>query len=325
MPSSESSSDDGVELSGAALAALQLHFQEAAQPNSVGGAIHLAAVERNDTYRELFFEEEDDDDRRAAAERIGLRLLHAEPNIYEWRGFLPDADVAFLRELVYGSDPSAFIGSYTQSAAAAEVVTERRTSLLLSSHWWAEGEGQAVWQRMRARLTTALGLSEGCAENPQLVVYPGGAAFFRLHHDSGQWNGEEGEEAEVVLERDQHGAGRLCTAFLYLSTHEGEGAVGIPAHPFELEPPAPVVGTRAHRGLFLLRRAGGRCSLAASWPRTARPAARRWRWRRWRAASRCGPTATTSWSWSRRRCTRRRPWRRRGARSRRRWLTAASR
>ena len=98
MPSSESD-DDGVELSGAALAALQLHFQEAAQPNSVGGAIHLAAVERNDTYRELFFEEEDDGDRRAAAERIGLRLLHAEPNIYEWRGFLPDADVAFLREL----------------------------------------------------------------------------------------------------------------------------------------------------------------------------------------------------------------------------------
>ena len=240
MPSSESSSDDGgVELSGAALAALQLHFQEAAQPNSVGGAIHLAAVERTDTYRELFFEEEDDDDRRAAAERLGLRLLHAEPNIYEWRGFLPDADVAFLRELVYGSDPSAFIGSYTQSAAAAEVVTERRTSLLLSSHWWAEGEGQAVWQRMRERLTTALGLSEGCAENPQLVVYPGGAAFFRLHHDSGQWNGEEGEEAEVVLERDQHGAGRLCTAFLYLSTHEGESAVGRRAHLFELEPPAP--------------------------------------------------------------------------------------
>ena len=42
---------------------------------------------------------------------------------------------------------------------------------------------------------------DGEGENPQLVVYPGGAAFFRLHHDSGQWNGEEGEEAEVVLER----------------------------------------------------------------------------------------------------------------------------
>ena len=38
---------------------------------------------------------------------------------------------------------------------------------------WGHDETLRLWDLASGRL------SEGCAENPQLVVYPGGAAFFR--------------------------------------------------------------------------------------------------------------------------------------------------
>jgi hypothetical protein len=52
-----------------------------------------------------------------------------------------------------------------------------------------------------------------------LVCYPGGNTYFRPHHDSGRLS-EDG--SQVQLNRDEHGAARIATVFVYLSTHSAD-------------------------------------------------------------------------------------------------------
>ena len=51
------------------------------------------------------------------------------------------------------------------------------------------------------------------------MCYPGGHTYFRPHHDSGRL---VDDGFSVQLQRDEHGAARIATVFVYLSTHTEE-------------------------------------------------------------------------------------------------------
>ena len=123
-----------------------------------------------------------------------------------------------------------------------------RTSHFLRTVWWRSGQGRKVFETIAARAAALLGLPSASVEAPQMVCYPGGLSYFRPHHDSGRLlekNEREGSSSEdkdssssdneesssdvsikssrpawVNLDRDQHGAARVATAFVYLSSHE---------------------------------------------------------------------------------------------------------
>ena len=130
-----SSSSSDVGLSSAALAALGAHFKQERRPNAVGGTAQLQSVETCSQYRELFFAPAAEVARTlGAAGAPPLELLHAAPNVFRWAELLTAGEAAYLRELVYGSDPAAdFVGSFTQGAIGQEgggeqVLSERRTT-----------------------------------------------------------------------------------------------------------------------------------------------------------------------------------------------------
>ena len=80
-----------------------------------------------------------------------------------------------------------------------------RTSSFLRTAWFATGPGLKIFQTVAQRAATMLGLDPTCAEAPQVVCYPGGATYFRAHHDSGRLNDDFDR---VYLDRDEHGAAR---------------------------------------------------------------------------------------------------------------------
>jgi hypothetical protein len=63
--------------------------------------------------------------------------------------------------------------------------------------------------------------------------YAGSSTFFREHHDAGNWAGREGSPELVRLSRLEGGA-RVCTVFVYLTSH-GEDDGGGTTFPL-LEP-----------------------------------------------------------------------------------------
>jgi hypothetical protein len=109
-----------------------------------------------------------------------------------------------------------------------------RTSHFFRTVWWRSGQGRAVYEALVARAAHALGLPPSCAEAPQMVCYPGGATYFRCHHDSGRLSSadptaavsssrpgadapeqpqeeEEAEATKVELHRDHYGAARVAS------------------------------------------------------------------------------------------------------------------
>jgi hypothetical protein len=82
---------------------------------------------------------------------------------------------------------AAALSAKTGGGGGERVTKNRlRTSHFLRPVWWRSGRGRAVFEAMAARAGLALGLQPACAEPPQVVCYPGGATYFRCHHDSGR-------------------------------------------------------------------------------------------------------------------------------------------
>ena len=174
-----------------------------------------------------------------------------------WEDFLTVEEHEFLRDVVYNEAAGGFGTQFVKekpkespppvenqeeslSAETAKLVAQLvgdgsatrnrlRTSHFVRACWWAEGLGKEIRERISARAAKMLGLSEECAEAPQIVCYPGGATYFRAHHDSGrvEWltQGSTADPpASVELDRDHYGAARVATVFVYLSSHvDGEG------------------------------------------------------------------------------------------------------
>lgn len=150
-----------------------------------------------------------------------------------------DADTMALVAAVLGERNPA--GSSGESGATKNRL---RTSHFLRTVWWRSDQGRLIFEAISARAGALLGLPAACAEAPQMVCYPGGLSYFRPHHDSGRLldddqqdyscseagssssdNESSGTESSsrgawVNLDRDQHGAARVATVFVYLSSHE---------------------------------------------------------------------------------------------------------
>ena len=110
-------------------------------------------------------------------------------------------------------------GTSSGSKGSSTTITKNRlrTSSFLRTAWFGAGEGLRIFQTIAERAATMLGLDPTCAEAPQVVCYPGGATYFRPHHDSGRL---DDTFEHVELGRDEHGAARITTVFVYLSSHD---------------------------------------------------------------------------------------------------------
>jgi hypothetical protein len=117
---------------------------------------------------------------------------------------------------------AAALSAKTGGGGGERVTKNRlRTSHFLRPVWWRSGRGRAVFEAMAARAGLALGLQPTCAEPPQVVCYPGGATYFRCHHDSGRlaWpepapgpaTMELHRKPTVELHRDHFGAARVAS------------------------------------------------------------------------------------------------------------------
>uniref|UniRef100_A0A7S2CNI7 Prolyl 4-hydroxylase alpha subunit domain-containing protein n=1 Tax=Octactis speculum TaxID=3111310 RepID=A0A7S2CNI7_9STRA len=123
--------------------------------------------------------------------------------------------VAMLASM--GLAPPPANGSSKASKPTQITKNRLRTSSFLRTAWFGTGQGLKIFQQIRERAANMLGLDPTCAEAPQIVCYPGGATYFRPHHDSGRLN----EKFDAVeLGRDEHGAARITTVFIYLSSHD---------------------------------------------------------------------------------------------------------
>jgi len=175
-----------------------------------------------------------------------------------WEDFLTAEEHEYLRDVVYNEAAGGFGTQFVKdkqkespppaaenqeeslSAETAKLVAQLvgdgsatrnrlRTSHFVRACWWAEGQGKEIRERISARAAQMLGLAEECAEAPQIVCYPGGATYFRAHHDSGrvEWltQGSAADPpASIELDRDHYGAARVATVFVYLSSHaDAEG------------------------------------------------------------------------------------------------------
>ena len=152
-----------------------------------------------------------------------------------------------LEQELLDADTMALVAAALGERNASGATKNRlRTSHFLRTVWWRSGQGRDIFEAISARAAALLGLPPASAEAPQIVCYPGGLSYFRPHHDSGRLLAEgqrddccsevgstssddEGSDcpssspspsALVNLDRDQHGAARIATAFVYLSSHE---------------------------------------------------------------------------------------------------------
>jgi hypothetical protein len=111
--------------------------------------------------------------------------------------------LAMLTAMGLAPQPSSTSAS---SSLPSRITKNRlRTSSFLRTAWFATGPGLAIFQKLAQRAATMFGLDPTCVEAPQLVCYPGGATYFRAHHDSGRLNAGFDH---VYLDRDEHGAAR---------------------------------------------------------------------------------------------------------------------
>lgn len=105
---------------------------------------------------------------------------------------------------------AALVASALAAKSDGEAVTKNRlrTSHFLREVWWRDGIGRTVFEAIVARAGLRLGLPPASAEAPQIVCYPGGASYFRVHHDSGRL---DASGASVELHRDHFGAARIAS------------------------------------------------------------------------------------------------------------------